>query len=73
MRLTRVPSIPHCGAALTSHIRKKEKQNAARDSNYREWQDSTGLLDKIRSTGMGGISADDPQAVQKLRKENWKA
>lgn len=25
-----------------------------------------GLLDKIRSTGMGGISADDPQAIQKL-------
>ena len=49
--------------------RKKEKQNAARDSNYREWQDIQGLLDKIRSTGMGGISADDPQAVQKLEKK----
>lgn len=24
------------------------------------------MLDKIRSTGMGGISVDDPQAVQKL-------
>ena len=47
----------------------KEKQNAARDSNYREWQDIQGLLDKIRSTGMGGISADDPQAVQKLEKK----
>ena len=31
-----------------------------------EWNDIQGLLDKIRSTGMGGISADDPQAVQKL-------
>lgn len=41
----------------------------ARDSNYREWQDIQGLLDKIRSTGMGGISADDPQAVQKLEKK----
>ena len=29
-----------------------------------------GLLDKIRSTGMGGISADDPQAVQKLEKRS---
>lgn len=28
-----------------------------------------GLLDKIRSTGMGGISADDPQAVSKLEKK----
>ena len=24
------------------------------------------MLDKIRSTGMGGISADDPNAVSKL-------
>ena len=41
----------------------------ARDINYRECQDIQGLLDKIRSTGMGGISADDPQAVQKLEKK----
>ena len=34
-----------------------------------EWQYIQGLLDKIRSTGMGGISADDPQAVQKLEKK----
>ena len=52
-----------------TRARKKEKQNAARDSNYQEWQDIQGLLDKIRSTGMGGISADDPQAVQKLEKK----
>ena len=61
----RVPSILIAGGS-NFPIRKKEKQNAARDSNYREWQDIQGLLDKIRSTGMGGISADDPQAVQKL-------
>lgn len=30
------------------------------------WREIEGLLDKIRSTGMGGISADDPQAVVKL-------
>lgn len=41
-------------------------ENAARDRNMQEWQDVQGLLDKIRSTGMGRISADDPQAVQKL-------
>ena len=32
-----------------------------------EWQEIQGLLDKIRSTGRGGISADDPEAVQKLK------
>ena len=64
----RVPSILIVGGS-NFPTRKKEKQNAARDSNYREWQDIQGLLDKIRSTGMGGISADDPQAVQKLEKK----
>ena len=64
----RVPSILIAGGS-NFPTRKKEKQNAARDSNYREWQDIQGLLDKIRSTGMGGISADDPQAVQKLEKK----
>ncbi|MDD2965507.1 MAG: YodL domain-containing protein [Bacteroidales bacterium] len=61
----RVPSILIAGGS-NFPVRKKEKQNAARDTNYREWQDIQGLLDKIRSTGRGGISADDPQAVQKL-------
>ena len=64
----RVPSILIAGGS-NFPVRKKEKQNAARDTNYREWQDIQGLLDKIRSTGMGGISADDPQAVQKLEKK----
>ena len=64
----RVPSILIAGGS-NFPTRKKEKQNAARGSNYREWQDIQGLLDKIRSTGMGGISADDPQAVQKLEKK----
>lgn len=64
----RVPSILIAGGS-NFPTRKKEKQNAARDSNYREWQDIQGLFDKIRSTGMGGISADDPQAVQKLEKK----
>ena len=31
-----------------------------------EYREIQGLLDKIRSTGMGGISADDPNAVSKL-------
>ena len=61
----RVPSILITGGS-NFPVRKKEKQNAARDRNMEEWNDIQGLLDKIRSTGMGGISADDPQAVQKL-------
>ena len=50
-------------------LAERQKKRVDRDSNYREWQDIQGLLDKIRSTGMGGISADDPQAVQKLEKK----
>ena len=35
-----------------------------------EWRAcAKGLLDKIRSTGMGGISADDPAAIEKLQKK----
>ena len=45
----RVPSILIAGGS-NFPIRKKEKQNAALDSNYREWQDIQGILDKIRST-----------------------
>ncbi len=61
----RVPSILIAGGS-NFPVRKKEKQNAARDRNMGEWNEIQGLLDKIRSTGMGGISADDPQAIQKL-------
>ena len=61
----RVPSILITGGS-NFPVRKKEKQNAARDRNMEEWNDIQGLLDKIRSTGTGGISADDPQAIQKL-------
>ena len=50
-------------------VRQKEKQNRARDGNMEEWRHIQGLLDKIRSTGMGGISADDPAAVEKLQKK----
>ena len=61
----RIPSILIAGGS-NFPVRKKEKQNAARDRNMEDWQDVQGILDKIRSTGMGGISADDPQAVAKL-------
>ena len=61
----RCPSVMIAGAS-NFPVGKKIKQNAARDRNMEEWQYIEGLLDKIRSTGMGGISADDPQAIAKL-------
>lgn len=61
----RCPSILISGGG-NSPVRKKEKQNAARDRNLEEWNYIQGLLDKIRSVGTGGISSDDPQAVEKL-------
>lgn len=61
----RCPSVMIAGAS-NFPVGKKIKQNAARDRNMEEWQYIEGLLDKIRSIGMGGISADDPQAIAKL-------
>lgn len=61
----RFPSILISGGG-NFPVRKKEKQNAARDRNLEEWNYIQGLLDKIRSVGTGGISSDDPQAVEKL-------
>ena len=62
---TRCPSVLITGAS-NFPVRKKEKQNAARDRNMEEYNHIQGLLDKIRSTGMGGISSDDPDAIEKL-------
>lgn len=61
----RCPSILISGGG-NFPVRKKEQQNAARDRNLEEWNYIQGLLDKIRSVGTGGISSDDPQAVEKL-------
>lgn len=61
----RCPSILISGGG-NFPVRKKEKQNAARDRNLEEWNYIQGLLDKIRSVGTGGISSDGPQAVEKL-------
>ena len=62
----RVPSILVAGGS-NFPVRKKEKQNRATDANMEEWRQIQGLLDKIRGTGRGGISTDDPEAVQKLK------
>ena len=62
----RVPSILIAGGS-NFPVRKKEKQNQADAAAMKEWQQIRGLLDKIRGTGKGGISADDPEAVRKLK------
>lgn len=64
----RVPSVMIAGPA-NFPTRKKEKQNAARDRNMQEWREIQELLNKIRGVGTGGISADDPGAVEKLKKK----
>lgn len=64
----RVPSVLIAGPA-NFPTGKKEKQNAARDRNMQEWREIQELLNKIRSIGTGGISADDPEAVAKLKKK----
>ena len=61
----RVPSILIAGGS-NFPVRKKQKQNAADEKNMQEFSEIQGLLSKIRSTGMGGISADDPNAISKL-------
>lgn len=61
----RVPSVLIAGPA-NFPVRKKEKQNAARDRNMGEFMEIQKLLSKIQSVGMGGISADDIHAVEKL-------
>ena len=64
----RVPSILITGGG-NFPVAKKAKQNAARNRNYGEYAEIEKLLDKIRSTGRGGISADDDLAVEKLTKK----
>ena len=62
----RVPSIMIAGPSKFP-TKKKEKQNAAREKNWQEYEYIQGLLDKIKSVGLGGIRSDDPDAVEKLR------
>ena len=63
---TRVPSVLVAGGS-NFPVRKKEKQNQADAAAMEEYRQIRGLLDKIRGTGRGGISADDPAAVDKLK------
>lgn len=62
----KVPSILIAGGS-NFPVRKKQKQNARDDTLNREYREIMGILDKIRSVGTGGISSDDPNALDKLR------
>ena len=61
----RVPSVMIAGGS-NFPVRAKEKQNAARDRNWAEYNEIQGLLDKIESIGHGGIMSDDTNAIAKL-------
>ncbi len=63
---TRCPSVMIAGPA-DFPVRKKEKQNVAWARNREEWSHIQGLIGKIKGTGTGGISGDDPDALEKLR------
>lgn len=63
---TRCPSVLIAGPS-NFPVRKKEKQVAAWDANMRNYQSLMKYLDKICSVGRGGISSDDPNAIDKLK------
>lgn len=62
---TRCPSIMIAGGAGIQ-AGKKMKQNAARETNAAEYQQIYEILERIKSTGMGGIMSDDKNALEKL-------
>lgn len=64
----RVPSILITGGG-NFPVRRKEKQNAARDKNCAEYDKIQGIIRKIRSVGTGGIRADENDAIGKLEKK----
>lgn len=64
------PSVMISGAG-NFPVKKKEKQNAASDRNYKEFQEIQKILDKIRSIANGKdiIKSGDENAVEKLEKK----
>lgn len=64
----RCPSVMIAGAS-NFPVRKKEKQVAAWDANMKNYKSIMKYLDKICSVGRGGISSDDPNAIDKLKKK----
>ena len=61
----RCPSILIAGAS-NFPVKKKEKQNAARERNEAEYMEVQAILRKIKSVGTGGIMSDDENAIAKL-------
>lgn len=61
-----VPSVLIAGGS-NFPTSKKNKQNEARERHMQEYEHIQELLNKIKSTGTGGISSDDPDALVKLR------
>lgn len=55
------PSILVCGGS-NFPVRKKQKQNARRESLWQEYKDIDAILDKIRSIGTGPVDLADPNA-----------
>lgn len=62
------PSVMIAGPAKFP-VKKKERQNAADRANMKKFEEIQDILRKIRAVGTGGISADDPLAIEKLRKK----
>lgn len=64
------PSVMISGAG-NFPVRKKEKQNAAVDRNYKEFQEIQGILQKMESILRGKeiIKSGDDDAVEKLEKK----
>lgn len=59
------PSVMIAGAS-NFPVRKKEKQNARRDTLSREYDQISAILDKIKTIGTGGIQSGDINAIKKL-------
>lgn len=64
------PSVMISGAG-NFPARKKEKQNARRDTLMREWEQIQAIFEKIESYGVGGfpILAGDADAIEKLKEK----
>lgn len=64
--LARCPSVMIAGPS-NFPVRKKERQVARDDTLRAEYREISGLLDKMRSVGTGGIQSGDPHALDKLQ------
>lgn len=65
---TMCPSVMISGAG-NFPVRKKEKQNAARERHWEEYAKIKYLIEKMDTIGMGGISSDDPDALDQLKEK----